>query len=66
MTEVVGPFRKSSYSGQQGNCIEVARTVVGGHAIRDSKNQVGPMLAFGPGGWKAFLAGAKSGEFGQG
>lgn len=62
MTKIVGPFRKSSYSGAQGNCIEVAPTTVGGRAVRDSKNHTGPMLAFAPGGWAAFLVGAKSGE----
>ena len=64
MTKIVGPFRKSSYSGAQGNCIEVASTAVGGHAVRDSKDQTGPILTFAPGGWQAFLACAKSGEFG--
>ncbi|NEC91267.1 DUF397 domain-containing protein [Streptomyces sp. SID12501] len=66
MTEVVGPFRKSSYSGQQGNCIEVAPTTVGGRTVRDSKDQTGPVLTFTPGGWHTFLAGAKSGELGRG
>jgi hypothetical protein len=64
VTEVVGPFRKSSYSGQQGNCIEVAPTAVGGRAVRDSKDQAGPVLAFARSGWQAFLAGAQAGEFG--
>ena len=63
MTEPIGPFRKSSYSGQENNCIEVA-TATGGRAVRDSKNQAGPVLAFTPAGWQAFLAGAKSEEFG--
>lgn len=63
MTEVVGPFRKSSYSGTQSNCVEVAGTTTGGRAVRDSKDQAGPLLTFAPGGWQAFLAGAKAGEF---
>jgi hypothetical protein len=38
MTEaVLGPWRKSSYSGNEGNCVELAHTATGG-AIRDSKN----------------------------
>ncbi|MFI1359651.1 DUF397 domain-containing protein [Streptomyces sp. NPDC020898] len=67
MTEVVGPFRKSSYSGQQGNCIEVAPTTVGGRAVRDSKNATGagPILTFAPGGWQAFLVCARTEEFGR-
>ncbi|MFI1360353.1 DUF397 domain-containing protein [Streptomyces sp. NPDC020898] len=65
MTEVVGPFWKSSYSGTQSNCVEVADTTTGGRAVRDSKNHAGPMLTFAPGGWQAFLVGARSGEFGH-
>lgn len=65
MTEVVGPFWKSSYSGTQSNCVEVADTTIGGRAVRDSKDQVGPVLTFGPGGWQAFIAGAKPGVFGH-
>ncbi|WP_371660645.1 DUF397 domain-containing protein [Streptomyces sp. NBC_00280] len=66
MTQFIGPFRKSSHSMQEGNCLEVAPTAVGGRAVRDSKNQVdGPLLAFGPGGWQAFLAGAKADDFGR-
>ncbi|ARP70975.1 DUF397 domain-containing protein [Streptomyces pluripotens] len=55
MTEVVGPFRKSSYSGQENNCVEVALTVGNGRAVRDSKQHDGPLLAFSPNGWQAFL-----------
>ncbi|WP_330289860.1 DUF397 domain-containing protein [Streptomyces sp. NBC_00576] len=65
MTEVVGPFRKSSHSGTQSNCVEVADTVTGGRAVRDSKNQSGPVLTFALGGWQTFLTGTKSGEFGH-
>ena len=55
MTEVVSPFRKSSYSGQQGNCVEVAPTVGGGRAVRDSKQPGGPLLTVSREGWQAFL-----------
>ncbi|WP_055527994.1 DUF397 domain-containing protein [Streptomyces graminilatus] len=69
MTEVVGPFRKSSYSGTQSNCVEVADTAAGSHAIRDSKVQAGPMLTFTRPGWQAFLVGVgvgdDAGEFGR-
>ncbi|GAA3868648.1 hypothetical protein GCM10023084_22290 [Streptomyces lacrimifluminis] len=61
MTEPIGPFRKSSYSGQENNCVEVATRAVGGRAVRDSKDQAGgPMLTFAPGSWQAFLTGAKA------
>lgn len=65
MTEVVGPFRKSSYSAGEGNCVEVADTTTGGRAVRDSKNPHGPHLYVGPDGWHAFLAGAKNGSLGR-
>ncbi|MHB9860894.1 DUF397 domain-containing protein [Streptomyces sp. YIM S03343] len=55
MTEVVGPFLKSSYSGQQGNCVEVAPTTADGRAIRDSKLQNSPLIAVSREGWHAFL-----------
>jgi hypothetical protein len=31
--------------------------------VRDSKNPHGPMLQFTPAEWRAFLAGARCGEF---
>lgn len=64
MTEVISPFRKSSYSGGEGNCVEVAPTATGGRAIRDSKNPHGPLLHVAPDSWRAFLAGTKSGPLG--
>lgn len=62
MTEVIGPFRKSSYSGTQSNCVEVALTATGGRAVRDSKNPHGPLLTFSREGWHAFVAGAQAAE----
>jgi len=56
-------FRKSSYSANNGNCVEVAILQDGGHAVRDSKDQTGPILVFTKAEWAAFLSGAKSGEF---
>ncbi|MDX2936859.1 DUF397 domain-containing protein [Streptomyces ipomoeae] len=63
--ELIGPFQKSSYSGGQGDCVEVAPTSTGGRAIRDSKNPHGPLLHLTPTGWHTFLAGAKDGRFDQ-
>ncbi|MFE7273621.1 DUF397 domain-containing protein [Streptomyces sp. NPDC057623] len=60
--ESTGPFRKSSYSGAQGDCVEVAPTSTGGRAIRDSKDQHSPHLHVTPASWHAFLAGAKNGS----
>ncbi len=58
-------WRKSSYSGSNGgNCVEVAGHLPGVVAVRDSKDPGGPALAFTPGGWRAFTAAIKAGEFG--
>lgn len=57
------PWRKSSYSGNQGSeCVEVA-LAEDRIALRDSKDPQGPALVFTASEWKAFLAGAKDGEF---
>lgn len=54
-------WRKSSYSGASG-CVEVAQ-IEGRIAVRDSKNQQGPVLLFTPIEWRAFLRGIRHGEF---
>ena len=56
-------FRKSSFSVDN-NCVEVADLPDGGRLVRDSKDPDGPVLRFTPAEWEAFLAGAKTGEFG--
>ncbi|MEU4147205.1 DUF397 domain-containing protein [Streptomyces parvulus] len=55
MTEVISPFWKSSYSGQENACVEVADTAPAGRAVRDSKQQDGPLLTVSREGWQAFL-----------
>lgn len=56
---------KSSYSGQQGECVEVAFLPGGKVGMRDSKNLSGPALIFTRGEWDAFLSGTVDGEFNQ-
>lgn len=56
-------WRKSSASGDNGQCVEVATNLPGVIAVRDSKNPRGPVLIFSPGEWKAFVTGAHQGEF---
>jgi hypothetical protein len=47
-------WTKSSYSADNGNCVEVATApVVTG--VRDSKNPRGPVLAFPSARWTQFL-----------
>ncbi|GAA1041264.1 DUF397 domain-containing protein [Streptomyces murinus] len=55
MTEVVSPFWKSSYSGAENNCVEVADTDPSGRAVRDSKQDNGPLLTVSRETWQAFL-----------
>jgi hypothetical protein len=55
VTEVVSPFRKSTYSGQENACVEVADTAPGGRAVRDSKQQDGPLIAVSRQTWQAFV-----------
>jgi hypothetical protein len=52
-------WRKSSYSGENGTCVEVA---VGGPVVgvRDSKNTEGGQLSLGLAGWRAFLGAIKA------
>jgi len=56
-------WRKSSYSSDSCNCVEVA-TAAGPVLVRDSKNPTGPVLTFTTEEWEAFVAGVKGGEFG--
>jgi Domain of unknown function (DUF397) len=48
-------WRKSSYSGQSGNCVEVARNVPGLVAVRDSEEPDGEKLVVSRETWRAFL-----------
>ncbi|HEU0089611.1 MAG TPA: DUF397 domain-containing protein [Pseudonocardiaceae bacterium] len=41
-------WRKSSYSGASGDCVEIAALADGGRAVRDSKNPAGPALIVPP------------------
>ncbi|MYT33276.1 DUF397 domain-containing protein [Streptomyces sp. MspMP-M5] len=63
--QAIGAFRKSSYSAQSGDCVEVAPTSTGGHAVRDSKNPAGPHLTFTANAWSAFTEALKDGDAGR-
>lgn len=56
-------WRKSSFSGNTGNCVEVALNMPGIVALRDSKDPDGPRLVLTLDGWQAFAALVKAGEF---
>jgi hypothetical protein len=53
---------KSSHSGPNGNCVEVARNLPGIVAVRDSKHPNGHVLTFTPQEWQAFTAGIAAGD----
>lgn len=54
-------WRKSSRSGGQQDCVEVADHVAGRTVVRDTKlGGASPVLAFAPESWRAFVASVKS------
>lgn len=58
--ETVSGWRVATYTGGQGNCVEVGRstTMI---AVRDTKNREnGPMVRLTPAGWRAFIQRIKS------
>ena len=54
---------KSSLSYAAGNCVEVASLSGGQIGVRNSRDTGGPVLAFTPDEWRAFLGGVRNGEF---
>ncbi|MFJ1704413.1 DUF397 domain-containing protein [Kitasatospora sp. NPDC088346] len=58
-------WRKSTYSGNGGDCIEVADGFPGVVPLRDSKDPSGPALVISGDSFAAFVAAVKAGEFGD-
>ncbi|MFD5435982.1 DUF397 domain-containing protein [Kitasatospora sp. NPDC127067] len=56
-------WRKSTYSQQGGNCVEVDDAHPG--RVRDSKDPQGPALVFPAEAWVSFVAAVRSGEFSE-
>ncbi|WP_433436708.1 DUF397 domain-containing protein [Nonomuraea sp. CA-141351] len=56
-------WRKSRFCNGASACVEVAPLADGNIALRDSKEQDGPVLVFTPSEWAAFTAGVREGEF---
>lgn len=56
-------WRKSTRSGGSGGeCVEVADNLAGVVGVRDSKDVAGPVLAFAPVAWSAFVGTVKRGH----
>ncbi|MFE3206447.1 DUF397 domain-containing protein [Embleya sp. NPDC059237] len=56
-TELSGaPWRTSSYTGNNSQCVEVARLPTPSIAVRDSKVPSGPALTFVPSAFAACIA----------
>ncbi|CCF66136.1 DUF397 domain-containing protein [Nocardia cyriacigeorgica] len=54
---------KSTHSGGQTDCVEVAWLGDGQVGVRDSKNPTGPALVFAPTQWDAFAGALRAGDF---
>jgi hypothetical protein len=58
------PWRKSSFSNMNGSCVEISQLLPDRIGVRDTKdNGIGPVLIFTGAEWRAFIAGAKEGQF---
>jgi hypothetical protein len=62
---VTAEWKKSSYSGAHGDCVEVRSPGPGAISVRDSKNPKGPALRFDAREWSAFVADVEAGSFGR-
>jgi hypothetical protein len=52
--EAVSDWRVATYTGGQGNCVEVGKSATT-IAVRDTKNREnGPVLRFAPSSWRVF------------
>lgn len=65
MIDVAGAsWCKSSRSGGENNCVEVAVNLPAAVAVRDSKDPDGGVLVFPRTTWVAFVGDLKAGAFG--
>ncbi|MEU4476695.1 DUF397 domain-containing protein [Micromonospora sp. NPDC023966] len=57
--ELIGATWRKSTRSAQSDCVEVADNLPGVVGVRDSKDPGGPVLAFTPDTWRAFIAHTK-------
>jgi hypothetical protein len=57
-------WRKSRHSANAGNCVEVAGTLAGVIAVRDSKYHHGPVVVITAEQWRRFAARVKADQHG--
>ncbi|MFF1417566.1 DUF397 domain-containing protein [Streptomyces sp. NPDC058280] len=55
-------WTKSSYSGGNSDCVEVAHGVPGTMPVRDSKNPAGAAIVIPAGAWTTFVDCVKTGD----
>jgi hypothetical protein len=56
------PWRTSSYSGGNGQCVRLKVPLNGPVIVGDSKDPNGPVLVFGGAAFAAFLTNVKAGD----
>jgi hypothetical protein len=57
------PWRKSSFSGHQGSCVEIAPLADGSIAVRNSNHPQAGVVLFTRAEMDAWIKGVKAGEF---
>jgi Domain of unknown function (DUF397) len=58
-----GLWRKSSYSANGANCVEIASNLPGVVAVRDSKDRLGSALVLALDEWRQFVDGVRANKF---
>ncbi|WP_116213876.1 DUF397 domain-containing protein [Streptomyces olivoreticuli] len=56
-------WHKSTYSGDSGDCVEVADGFPDVVPVRDSKDALGPSLRVATRTWSEFISGVQAGSF---
>jgi hypothetical protein len=60
---ITSAWKKSSYSGGSGQCVEVRTPGAAAIAVRDSKDPNGPAVGFTEAAWSTFIASVQDHTF---